>query len=48
MRDTAEQITFGDILMTILWQKKWLKMVLWSKKHLPWFAMEEESVSLPA
>lgn len=28
----------------ILWLENCLKMVLWSKKHLPWFAMEEESV----
>ena len=36
--------TFHDIPVMILWLENCWKMILWRKKHLPWFAVEEDSV----
>jgi hypothetical protein len=43
-RDATEQIAFTHVPVTVVWQRKWLKVVLLCKKHLPWFSMEGESV----
>ena len=44
MGAAPEQIPFSDLPVMIFWLENCLKMVFWGEKHLPWFAVEGESM----